>query len=1157
MYKNMTFTLLVLALVGLVSPYAFCAADPNIIALYWFDTVDGARVFDESGNGRDGIMNGSVTASTEGAIGGSLQFSGGTVDITNNVDDLSFGDVDLSVTTWIKTGTQGTTFFSKDTLNEGNTFAFGVGLHSGNGNAVVTNRNRANIQSTSAVDTDEWTHLAFVQDYDEVTKDELWSMYVNGVLETRLLTDILHDNGQEGMHIGRGEEYTPGNWMGMIDELYVYGSVLDDADIPFVMNGATWKPRARDVEPVDGTTLSGTTVDLSWSAGWAYTVLGEHLKPVTHRVYLSTDMNAVTEGANEALVDTITDTTYSVDNLTPNTTYYWRIDEVNEAVESSPWTSEVLSFDVPDLAAKNPVPASGTKFQSVTLDLNWTPGLGATAHVVYLGNTYDEVENATTGGVTVTDPNYAPPGLQADKFYYWRVDEINGATIKGPVWMFGTVPVADGDHIDPNLIAWFKLNEGEGSTAVDYSGYGHHASFVGAGPNREPLWDEGFFGGAVRVWDGDGLGYVGVPGIEGFESPEVTICGWAYQETMVSGWNGFWASGHPTGSTQNFMQVNGNLRMNWPQNGYQWTHGWDVDTGLALPVGEWFFVAASVKPDGADLYINNASYHRDASFVPLQNLQYGAFLGRDKPKGTSTTLPGKVDDWRIYNKALSVAELAEVMRGEPWLAWNPQPGNGVMTDIEVGSLLSWSAGDGATAHDVYVTTDPNALHNADASDTTGVYRRRQVESVYPFDEVEAVMTYYWRIDEVQADDSIRKGNTWKFTTTDYLIIEDFEQYKDDDANAVWSTWMDGYSFPGQGLGGSFAGYSSPPYMEKIKTNSKGQSMPMPFSNDGSEFIDIDGGISNPVHSEVMLEFDEVQDWTRFDMKSLSVAFCGKADNVADRLYIAVTDVVGKRVVVDHPGNPNAVLYKDFMIFGIPLSDLADQGLDVTAVKSLALGVGTEGGPATGQGLMYFDDILLVPVVIEPNVPVEPNTPVLAPYLIADFDTDAPNADNWLNNWGSGGRFTARSLSTDTPDDSATAIQIDIDYSAGGWGSAWGAFSGTDLGPSDTNSVDASDYSYFSTYLKSSIDGAQLDFWFERFPGPTQAYVNQVTITGITTEWAYYEVDLASAVPIRDGLHDMTVINRMSFGGPANLGAPYTILLDNLKFIQNPGEGLLP
>ena len=201
--------LLLWAIVVLTLQTAALAADPNMIAIYWMDAGEGTTVWDYTGNGRNGTINGDVSWSGAGMIGGCLEFSGGTVDITNNVDNLSFGDVDLTVTAWIKTTAVNTAFFSKDTADgEGNNFAFGVGNYDEPNwaTAVVTNRNRANIRSVSDVNTGDWVHLAFVQDYDEAGGGELWSMYVNGVLETRQLTDILRDNGREGMYIGRGEQ---------------------------------------------------------------------------------------------------------------------------------------------------------------------------------------------------------------------------------------------------------------------------------------------------------------------------------------------------------------------------------------------------------------------------------------------------------------------------------------------------------------------------------------------------------------------------------------------------------------------------------------------------------------------------------------------------------------------------------------------------------------------------------------------------------------------------------------------------------------------------------------------------------------------------------------------------------------------------------------
>ena len=121
--------LLVLAIVVLALPSITLAGDPNMIAIYWMDAGEGATVWDYSGNGRNGTINGAVSWSGFGKIGGGLEFNGGTVDILTNVDELSFGNMDLSVTAWIKGSAQGGCFFSKVTADgQGNSFAFGVGL---------------------------------------------------------------------------------------------------------------------------------------------------------------------------------------------------------------------------------------------------------------------------------------------------------------------------------------------------------------------------------------------------------------------------------------------------------------------------------------------------------------------------------------------------------------------------------------------------------------------------------------------------------------------------------------------------------------------------------------------------------------------------------------------------------------------------------------------------------------------------------------------------------------------------------------------------------------------------------------------------------------------------------------------------------------------
>src|SRR4030067_14872 len=71
-------------------------------------------------------------------------------------------------------------------------------------------------------------------------------------------------------------------------------------------------------------------------------------------------------------------------------------------------------------------------------------------------------------------------------------------------------------------------------------------------------------------------------------------------------------------------------------------------------------------------------------------------------------------------------------------------------------------------------------------------------------------TYYWRIDAVDSSGNALKGPVWSFTTADFLIVEDFEDYTNNDAagEAVWETWIDGV---GTTTNASQVGYLMPPH----------------------------------------------------------------------------------------------------------------------------------------------------------------------------------------------------------------------------------------------------------------------------------------------------------------------------------------------------------
>ena len=110
--------------------------------------------------------------------------------------------------------------------------------------------------------------------------------------------------------------------------------------------------------------------------------------------------------------------------------------------------------------------------------------------------------------------------------------------------------------------------------------------------------------------------------------------------------------------------------------------------------------------------------------------------------------------------------------------------------------------------------------------------------------------YFWRIDEVEADGTVRTGSVWKLTVPDYLLIDDFESYSNDVGNRVFQTWVDGIGFnepapghPGNGTG-ALVGHDvwdpqGPYYQGQIMEISDvqigRQAMPLYFNNSATPY----------------------------------------------------------------------------------------------------------------------------------------------------------------------------------------------------------------------------------------------------------------------------------------------------------------------------------
>jgi hypothetical protein len=594
--------------------------------------------------------------------------------------------------------------------------------------------------------------------------------------------------------------------------------------------------------PEDGAIHAETWASLGWTPGET---------AVTHDVYMSDNFDDVNDRTPAAFLGNQALPFATVgfpgfpfpDGLVPGTTYYWAVDSV-EADGTTKHAGPVWSFWVPSKAAYAPSPRDGAQAVQTEPELSWTPGFSAKLHMVYFGDDFDTVSNAT-GAPPVANATYTPGALEKDKVYYWRVDELNPPeTIKGDVWSFRTLP--DIVITDPDLIGWWKLDNIVGNTVLDWSGYGNDGTLGG-----DPQLVEGVIDFALHL---DGDDYVAIDGVaDDITSTNITLSAWI-KTTQGSEGNVFAANSGGSHPLMFGVKGGGEPYVN---------DGGDTYFPPAINDDEWHMITYVREGSKGTIYVDAVEQGTYTAGFSLDGVDRWS-IGQEWDSGPSDFYWGLVDDARFYNKALTPDEVAELTRGDPLVAWNPKPGVGLEIDVERAKQpLSWTPGDNAAEHDVYFGTDLASVDLADTS-TADIYRGRQAEASYsPPEGLEwGTGPYYWRIDEINADDSISRGSIWSFTIADYILVEDFESYTDDDGagEAIWQHWIDGYGVPDNG---SQVGNLFPPYAEKTIVHSGGQSMPVAFNNTA--------GVTN---SEATLTLTAPRDWTIHEVGALSIWFRG-------------------------------------------------------------------------------------------------------------------------------------------------------------------------------------------------------------------------------------------------------------------------------------------
>jgi len=272
----------------------------------------------------------------------------------------------------------------------------------------------------------------------------------------------------------------------------------------------------------------------------------------------------------------------------------------------------------------------------------------------------------------------------------------------------------------------------------------------------------------------------------------------------------------------------------------------------------------------------------------------------------------------------------------PLQAADPVPTNSQMV-LTLDPTLSWTAGRGAVSHDLYMSTDMDAVVNETVTPIA------LLETSYELEALDVNTVYYWKVNE-NTGSEVWAGNVWSFTTVASVLLDDMEEYTVDVPNPIYATWVDGYEEPQSN--GSLVGAD-------------------PYTGDGDPFTPEDGDYSPEIVvirsglQALPIWFDNTvapvstvtRTFTNTEIpdvgaKGMVLYYQFGTDIVGDKLFVEINGVEVASVAI---GATIIPIWSEISI------DLAIAGID-DAAQITSMTIGVRG--ANAKGVVYVDDVLL-------------------------------------------------------------------------------------------------------------------------------------------------------------------------------------------------------
>jgi YVTN family beta-propeller protein len=381
---------------------------------------------------------------------------------------------------------------------------------------------------------------------------------------------------------------------------------------------------------------SGTQINLSWEAS------SDNVGVTGYQIERCQGAGCSTF----APLTAISGTTFSNTGLANGTSYSYRVRATDAAGNLSSY-SGVATAATPDTSAPTaPTSLAASATSSSQISLSWG---AATDNVGVTGYRLERCQGAGCGTfsqvATPAGTAYTDSGVSPNTSYSYRV---RGADAAGNLGAYSNTVSATTPAIPPvtGLMAAYAFNEGTGTTLTDSSGNANTGAITGA------TWTASGKNGGALQFDGtnDRVSIAGSSSLA--VSTAMTLEAWVYPTLAQSGWRTIMQK-----ETDAYvLNASNGGGAGQPSGGGTLGGGFDyVASGTALALNTWSHVALTYDGAMLRLYVNGVQVATAARTGAIQTTTSPLWLGGNNPYGEH--FAGRIDDTRVYNRALSQAEI--------------------------------------------------------------------------------------------------------------------------------------------------------------------------------------------------------------------------------------------------------------------------------------------------------------------------------------------------------------------------------------------------------------------------------------------------------------------------------------------------------------------